>query len=235
MKITEELDMVDLCLYHKKKKMLIVGDIHLGYEEELRKKGVFVPLFQFQRTYNRLKRVLDSVEVKKIILLGDLKHEFGTISESEWRHCLKIIDLFLEKGKLILVRGNHDTILDPIAKKRGLTTRKNYSEGEMFFTHGDVIPEIPKGIKTIIIGNEHPAVSIRKGSRAETYKCFLKGKYKKKILIVLPSFNQVTIGSDVLKEEMLSPFLKQDLSGFEVFIVSKGIFRFGIVKDLLGL
>jgi metallophosphoesterase superfamily enzyme len=78
-----------------------------------------------------------------------------------------------------------------------------------------------KGIKTIIIGHEHPAVSIHEGVRTELFKCFLKGKFKGRILIVQPSFNLVTEGTDVLKEELLSPFLQQELSDFECFIVAE--------------
>ena len=77
------------------------------------------------------------------------------------------------------------------------------------------------GIKTIIIGHEHPAVSIHEGVRTELFKCFLKGKFRGRILIVQPSFNLVTEGTDVLKEGLLSPFLQQELSDFECFIAAE--------------
>jgi metallophosphoesterase superfamily enzyme len=51
-------------------------------------------------------------------------------------------------------------------------------------------------------------------------------------LIVQPSFNLVTEGTDITKERLLSPFLKQDLGDFEVFIVSDKIYKFGKVKDI---
>jgi len=79
---------------------------------------------------------------------------------------------------------------------------------------------------------EHPAISVGDGTRVEKYKCFLKGKFKGKELIVQPSFNLVTEGSDILKEKVLSPFLKQDLSNFEVFVVSDKVYEFGKIKDI---
>ena len=71
------------------------------------------------------------------------------------------------------------------------------------------------------------------GSKWEKYKCFLKGKWKNKELIAVPSFNPLLEGIDVLKEKLLSPFLDK-ISSFEVFIINKGeVFKFGKVKDIL--
>ena len=173
--------------------------------------------------------------LNKIIINGDIKHEFGTISEQEWRHTLRLLD-FLSRycDEVILIQGNHDTILGPIAKKRNVKVLENYKIEEILITHGDKIPpkEELKGINTIIIGHEHPAVSIHEGPRTELFKCFLKGKWGNKTLIVQPSFNLVTEGTDVLKEQLLSPFLKQDISNFEPFIVADKIYNFGKLKKL---
>jgi len=60
----------------------------------------------------------------------------------------------------------------------------------------------------------------------------LKGKWQGKTLVVMPSFNLVTEGTDVLKEELLSPFLAQDLSKFEVFVISDKVYYFGRLENL---
>lgn len=180
------------------------------------------------------KKLLD-----KIIINGDIKHEFGTISEQEWRHTLRLLD-FLSKysNEIILVKGNHDTILGPIAKKRNVKVKDYFITKDILIIHGDKLDKniekiIKKSkIKTIIIGHEHPAVSIHEGPRTELFKCFLKGKWQGKILIVQPSFNLVTEGTDVLKEELLSPFLQQDLSNFECFIVADKVYEFGKLRRL---
>lgn len=235
MEISKGLEIMDLCLYLKKEKTLVFADVHMGYEEALNKQGVLVPRFQYVETLKRLEKLLKGFEIKKIIINGDLKHEFGTISETEWRHTLGIIDfLFKYCRKIILIKGNHDTILGPIAKKRGLEIKRNYTAGKTMILHGDKIPKGEKfdSMKRLIIGHEHPAISLHKDGRLEKFKCFLKGKWKKKELIVMPSFNLVTEGNDVLKEKLLSPFLKQDIDNFKVFIVSEGVYGFGTVKDI---
>ena len=104
----------------------------------------------------------------------------------------------------------------------------------MFVCHGDYITDKAelKKAKTLIIGHEHPSVALRQGGRIEKYKCFLVGEWQKKALIVMPSFNTVIEGSDVLKDDLLSPFLK-DISKFEVFVSGYGeILDFGSVNKL---
>ena len=57
-------------------------------------------------------------------------------------------------------------------------------------------------------------------------------RQKKKELIAVPSFNPLLEGTDVLKEQLLSPFLK-DIKDFEVYVVGeKGIYLFGKVREL---
>ena len=47
----------------------------------------------------------------------------------------------------------------------------------------------------------------------------------------MPSLNLVTTGTDILENNLLSPFLDK-ISDFEVYIVSDEILYFGHVKDL---
>ncbi|MBD3313877.1 phosphoesterase [Candidatus Woesearchaeota archaeon] len=233
MEISKGIEIIDLGL--KIGSALIIGDLHIGYEEALNKQGVMVPRFQFRDILKRMTAILRKAKPDIVVLNGDIKHEFGTISEQEWRETLKIIDLILKYAKkLVLVRGNHDTILGPIAKKRHVEIVDTYQidDGMIVVLHGHKEVKLPKNTKTIIIGHDHPAVSLREGPRVEVFKCFLKGEYKKKELIVMPSFNLVTEGSDMTREKSLSPYLKQDLDNFRVYIVSDKVYDFGRLKDI---
>lgn len=230
MEILKGIKIVDLGLVID--KTLIFSDFHIGYEEALNKQGIFVPRFQFEDMINRLIPILKKVKPETIVINGDLKHEFGTISKTEWKQTLKLLDLLSKYSKkIILVKGNHDTILEPIAKKRNLEIVDYYIMNKIYFCHGNKIPkQIDQNI--IIIGHEHPAVSISTGLRSEKYKCFLLGTFNRKKLIVMPSFNQVTEGTDVLKERLLSPFLKKGIDNFNVFVVGDKIYDFGKIKKL---
>ena len=169
-----------------------------------------------------------------IVINGDLKHEFGTISDEEWRNIRKFLAVLKKNSKkLVILKGNHDKIIDPIGKEMGFKPVKEYLVGDVLFTHGDFIPDIGKEIKTIIIGHEHPAVTLREGAKSEKYKCFLLGRWKKRNLIVLPSLNLVTEGTDVVSEKLLSPFLDKDLRKFKVWIIADKTYEFGELRGLL--
>lgn len=227
----------DLALWIPKEKVLAIADVHLGYEEALNKQGVLVPREQFRHTVKRLQPLLEAHKPETIVVNGDLKHEFGRISDQEWKEVLKLLDLMGRHCKhIVLIKGNHDTILGPLAEKRNLKVCKSFTAGDVLFLHGDSVPDktMLKGIKTVVIGHEHPALGLRDGERIESFKCWLLGKWKRKNLIVMPSFNLVVEGSDVLKEKQLSPLLQQGLDKFSAYVVddSGNLLPFGKVKDL---
>jgi len=217
---------------------LVIGDLHIGAEESLNKQGYLIPRFQFLEMRDRILALVESKKFKTVVINGDLKHEFGTISDSEWKNTLKLLDTISHYcPKIILLKGNHDTILGPIAYQTAVGVQDNYSMGDILICHGDRIPYGPalNNAKTVIIGHEHPAVSLRRSGRVESFKCFLKGSYRDKSLIVMPSFSTLTAGSNVLKERPLSPFLEQGADKFEVFAVGDRIYPFGKVSTLRSL
>jgi len=253
MNILPNIRIVGLTLYLEKQKILVIADSHIGYEEALNKQGVLIPRLQFKEILRNLEPVFSQVKPEMIVMLGDIKHEFGTISRQEWRDTLNLLDYLMSKAeKVILIKGNHDTILGPLADKKGLAVRDNFISGGILFLHGHKLMDEKselfkrqksfgpakkdfadfKKAKTIIIGHEHPAISLRDGPRVEKYKCFLLGKFKKKNLIVMPSFNFVTEGTDVLQENLLSPFIS-NIHNFEAFIVGDKVYKFGKISKLM--
>jgi len=213
--------------------VLIIADLHLGYEEYLAKRGVLVPRTQYRQTIKRLAYIFSKLpEVRTIVLNGDIKHEFGRANPQEWREVLRLIDYLQKKANVVVIKGNHDTILGPITKKREIKEVKEYRIGDKLIAHGDYIPE--KIAKTIIIGHEHPAITLREEAKAEKFKCYLKGKYKRSTLIVQPSFNLLTQGTDIARDRLLSPFLK-DVSNFYCYLVNDkthDVLEFGKVEEL---
>jgi hypothetical protein len=204
---------------------LIISDVHIGYEETLNKQGILVPRVYFKEQLLMLKKLLKKVNPTRVVINGDLKHEFGKISETEWRNTLKFLDAIGDR-EIILIKGNHDKIVEPIAKKRNVMIVDFYKIGDILITHGDKI--IEEKAETIIIGHVHPAISIRDNARVETYKCYLSSDN----LIVQPSFNMVTMGTDILKDDLLSPYLI-DIDDFKITIVEKGqLLEFGKISEL---
>jgi len=237
MNILPNIKIIGLTLFLEKQKILVIADSHIGYEEALNKQGVLIPRLQFKEILKHLEPVFKQVKPEMIVMLGDIKHEFGTISRQEWRDTLNLLDYLMSKANnVVLIKGNHDTILGPLAEKKGLIVRDSFISNGILFLHGhklmDEKGETFKRAKTIIIGHEHPAISLRDGPRIEKYKCFLLGKFKKKNLIVMPSFNFVTEGTDVLQEKLLSPFI-DNIADFEAFIFGDKPYKFGKIRKLM--
>jgi len=232
-------EVLGLSLWFPKLKLLAIADLHFGMEGEFQKKGILLPEFNFKETMQGMQEVFEKTgKVEKIVICGDLKHEFGTISQQEWKEVIDFLRLAQKHcKKIILLKGNHDNILGPLANWEGLKVQESFwiEKEKILFLHGDKIPngEKFKKAKALIIGHEHPAVTLRDGAKVEKFKAFLKGKFKGKNLIVLPSFNSFSEGTDVLKEELLSPFLQQNLEEFEAWVLEgKDSYYFGKLKNL---
>lgn len=232
------IELKNKALWLKKQKILVISDLHLGYEESLNQRGVFIPRNIFDEIKKQILELLN-LNPREVIVLGDLKHEFAQISAQEWADTLELIELITKKSKLILIKGNHDTILGPIAKKKNLDVKNLYylNKEKIIFMHGNKIT-LDKEIyaaKIIIIGHEHPSIELTEGAKREKYKCFLLGKWDKKNLIVVPSFLPI-LGINILKEKFLSPFLKQtrkDIEKFKIFIIqNEKLYNFGTIKDI---
>jgi uncharacterized protein len=226
---------VDLAL--KVDDYLIISDLHLGYEQSLNAEGIMVPRFQYPLIVERLKEIRDKSSVANIVVNGDLKHEFGQISRQEWNETQEFLDyLKANFDDIVLIKGNHDNFTKFIAQNSDLEVEESFQIGDCLVLHGDKIPDnlSDKEAENLIIGHEHPCIGLRSGERVEKIKCYLAGRYKEWNLIVMPSFNFVTEGSDILQERPLSPFVKAVSNGeLEVYAVENfEVFQFGKIKDI---
>lgn len=248
MEIAKGIEIWGKALFIRKHKVLVIGDLHIGYEEALEKQGVTVPKMAFAELKQELSNLLVETGPKKVIINGDLKHEFGEISKAEWSETLDILHMIRAHcEEIVLVRGNHDNMLEPISKRMGLTIVDSYlleaieKKGQydlamdpICFIHGDKIikNKDTKTAKILIIGHEHAAIGLREGEKVEKFKCFLVGKYEKQKLIVMPSFFSLIEGTDVNNERLLSPYLHQDIGSFEVYVVGDETYHFGSLKKI---
>jgi hypothetical protein len=247
MEITKDIEIIGKALWFKKEKILVISDLHIGYEFMLREKGVGFPLNLYKTMKEDMKKILKRVvkkyeKIKKIIILGDLKHEFGRINQEEWRNVLDFIDFLKKKNKeseIILIKGNHDVILGPLVKNKNVKIVDFLVIEDFCFFHGDKIFKecLDKKVKFWILGHKHPAINISEGYKSELFKCFLFGEYVQKKLIILPSFFPLIEGSDVFMYDTHFAF-KLNESEFRVYVLGQDtesrteIYNFGKVKDI---
>jgi len=235
MEIFKGAKIVGVSLFLDNPRILIISDLHLGQEESMRDAGFLFPQNQFKELFQNIKQIIKQTSPKTIVINGDLKHEFRKISREEWKQISELLLFLKSKAEVILIKGNHDKILEPLAKSTKVQLIEHFIYKDIYVCHGDKIPKDTdfKKAKCVIIGHEHPAIALKDGVRVEKYKCFLKGTYERKTLIVLPAFNPLTEGTDILKEKLLSPFLdSKKIRNFEVYIYEDKVYYFGKARNL---
>ncbi len=241
-----DLWLIDLAVYLPKRRTLVIADLHLGYEEALRREGVLLPPGHLRKVKGRLEGILDRLgPIERLIINGDLKHRFAPLSLKEEHEAKEFLKgLSASFRELILIRGNHDTHIKSLGRgdsERQLSVQEALKDEEerLLIIHGDREPDEDEltGVESVLIGHEHPAVGLRsRTGRVEAYKAFLLGEYRQRRLLVQPSFNLLVRGTDLTKERALSPLLGEErLGAFRVYPVSDEgkIYDLGPLASLL--
>ncbi|MDO8459970.1 MAG: metallophosphoesterase [Nanoarchaeota archaeon] len=234
-----KIEYIGKCLVVKTegKKILVVGDLHLGYEEYLNQAGVFVSRQMFNEMIEEFDEILNKFgEVDEVVLLGDVKHDFGSVMWQERRDALGVFDYFEDKKiKIIIVKGNHDNLLGSVVAGRGIEVRDFYIIDEFCFAHGNRdFPEMhDKTIRCWVLGHGHPAIKLSDMVKVEKYKCFLEGEYERKKVVIVPSFLAYSEGSDP-RENNLGLAWDFNFNKFKVRVVGEGlsVLDFGLLKNL---
>jgi uncharacterized protein len=235
--------LIDKFLFFPDKGILVVGDLHIGYENSLKQAGILMPERQINDITKEIKDIFKKLkqekkEIKKIIFIGDIKHAFSFESKEvyEFKQVIKFLETLLPKENIVLIKGNHDTIDYSFEGKM----KEFHKEGDIVFIHGNKIVKkaFDKKINFVVMGHLHPSIILQKGAKKETYRCFLTGKSFNKTFIIMPSFLNFSEGTPInsYKEdygEGFSIIPKKDLLKFEVCISGENkTYNFGKIKDL---
>ena len=235
------IDAFDRFVLLTKSRTLVVGDVHLGYEEMLGNQGVLVHARQAEQTIADVMKAVRRARPARVVLNGDITHEFKATDNRQWRSLTRLLDeIGVAGAKIELVRGNHDTFLPQYAKRRGIPLHNALAVDDIAIVHGDKERQIPAGVKSVIIGHEHPAIALRQGARRESYKCFLAGRCtiarRRLNLVVMPSFFAGSSGTDLLVHKPAGPLLTaRNLPSCSVYVVTdegRGLLPFGTLKAL---
>ncbi len=214
------------------KDTAVIADLHLGLENVMLEKGVAVPRMQIIEIVESVKRIIEKYRIKRIVVAGDLKHEFSRNLPYEWEDVERFLRA-IENVDLEVVRGNHDNFLATILAKHGIELKEEVEIEGWTVVHGHKTCEKPK----IIMGHEHPAVKIRFRGSVYSYHCYLKITRKKQTnqyIIVLPAFSPLVSGSDILlAENFLSPILRNvNDDEIEIYAVDGEVVYLGRLSDL---
>ena len=68
MNIHQHIQIIGTSLFLEKSSVLIINDLHIGYESELKRKGILVPRFQLKEILRIMDQILN-VTKPKIVLI----------------------------------------------------------------------------------------------------------------------------------------------------------------------
>jgi len=212
------LTSVGALILEKKERTAVISDLHIGFEGVARREGAAFPSVQKEYLLGKLRLIFERYSPDRVVIDGDMKHEFSRNLRDEWNEVSFFIEWLKERAELSIIRGNHDNYLATIAGKHGLAPQDSIEIGDFFITHGHLAL---KTDKRVVIGHEHPTVVVRGaiGPLVRT-PCFLHSPS----LIILPAMSRFSMGGDILnsrRQRYLSPLVTEErLEGSEIFALS---------------
>src|SRR2546428_12945208 len=112
-------DQPALLLERKGERVLVIADLHLGWEVTLAHQGIHVPS-QVPRLLEKLRKILAENDPKVLVLLGDVKDAVSKVELEEWKDVPEFFDSLVEIiPDVEVVPGNYYGNLGPLAQPSG--------------------------------------------------------------------------------------------------------------------
>ena len=232
-------------MFIQRQKILVIADLHIGIERELREHGLHAPS-QTRHMVQRLDRLYKKYNPKNIIFLGDIKHNIPTSTFQERTDVTSFLKHFSTLLSLDIIPGNHDgNIQKLLPSSVCLHPSDGIVSDDIGFLHGHRWPkEELLQCRHIIVAHSHPTVALTDRLGYTTYEpCWVKGKIlqqkaQQKYLstgdpevILMPPFNPLCGGTAVNHDPLLGPFLSLlDINEAKVYLLDGTLL--GKVKDI---
>ncbi len=162
-----------LIIHLDNRSILLISDLHLGFEEELsRQKGVAFPS-QKERMIERVLLLIEKHGVSQLYIVGDLKHTIAVDTPFNWRLVPEFLTAISSRVEICVLPGNHDGNLTPLLPRTVILEDVHgvliNSESSLGLVHGHAWPSSEVlSAATIVIGHNHPVVrNVRVASAPE--------------------------------------------------------------------
>lgn len=207
-------------LLAKEKKTIVLGDLHIGIESELKDLGVNAEL-QTKKMIKRIEDICKEYKPEHIILNGDIKHNIPVSTFQEMVDVENFFDTIKKLAKIHVIPGNHDgNISDLISEGVELHDSDGYVFENLGVIHGHSWPsEKVMNCDMVVMSHTHPTVMLtdRRGFKryepcwvkTSFYEEKLKEKYPKNKnpnVLIIPAFNPLCGGIAVNREGIVGPF-----------------------------
>ncbi|MEW6070763.1 MAG: metallophosphoesterase [Candidatus Thermoplasmatota archaeon] len=175
-------------------KILVIADLHLCLELELRNAGINLQS-QTDKILNKILKLCNKYKIKKLIILGDVKHKVPNISYQELKDIHRMLEKLVAEGIAVeIIPGNHDGAIHRLLPK---TVKVHSSKGTSIeglgLFHGHAYPsEKVLACKELVTAHIHPVVALSTGLGSSIAEpCWLKFSAKRQNIIIMPAFNKL--------------------------------------------
>lgn len=205
-------------------RILIVADLHIGMEKELREAGFILPS-QTEKMADHLISILKGVNPERLVILGDLKHNVPKTSRQEWDEIPLLIQAALEYvDEIDVLPGNHDGGVKRVVPEGvRIGTSRGMRIGDVGLFHGHAWPSKQVMESEIaVMAHDHPTVLfVDKLGMRTSKRCWVRTRFRKKSeryarmpkeLIIVPAFNEFCGGTPINdpKSKLLGPILSKE-------------------------
>lgn len=224
----------DRCIIFDEERVLVIGDLHLGYEKALEDEGMYLPRMNTESIRESLNRLIEKYEPKEIVLLGDIKHDFKRAKYEGKEEVRAVVRLIADAAKVVIVKGNHDNYVQNIVADMGIPVVDYVDIRGYRLEHG----HIDSGKRPVIIGHEHPSVKISGAlSGGIKMQCFMYAR--KEGVLVIPPFSFLSSGTDFAMsgDDFMSDACRgADMDDAELYGISElGLIDLGALSEVCNL
>jgi len=232
-------------LFIKEKKILVIADLHIGIESELKEHGVNTES-QTQKILNHFISIFKKYKPETIIILGDIKHNIPTSTIQERKDVKNFLNQIKDIAKVYIVPGNHDGNIARITPEEiTIQPSDGFCIENVGFIHGHRWPSTQViSCDQVITAHTHPTVMLIDRLEYKTFEpCWVKGKFiekkaeeKYKIksnaeVLFIPAFNPLCGGIAVNKDGIVGPIGKLlEISELEIYLLDGT--SLGAIKNL---
>ena len=222
------------------RRVLVVGDTHIGFEERFRGVGIRIQP-NIESMLGELESIIDKTKPTDLILNGDVKSGIDRILESEWENIPKFFIRLMNKVQVHVVPGNHDGgLINLLPQGIDLLDLNGVLISDTLVMHGHTRPLIKfKDCKKIVIGHMHPVFRKRGNPlsgrpvwaffripKKSVFEDLLEEDKSTVEVILMPSFNlelaSSGYASETRSEKRVSPFARYLREAQEVLVVTMG-------------
>lgn len=227
------------------KKILVIADLHIGIESELREHGVNASS-QTKKMLENLKEICKKHTPEKIVMLGDIKHNIPSSTLSERKDVRRFLEEATKIAKVDIVVGNHDGFIKKLIPENiNVYPSDGHIIGKVGFIHGHSWPKEEIMLcDQIMMAHTHPTIMLTDRLEHKSFEpCWVNAKSDKKKLkerykidkipriLIIPAFNPLCGGIAINKDGVTGPMGKMiDITESSIYLIDGT--SLGFVKSI---